>query len=1570
MNYTYAWSNSATTASITGVIAGTYSVTITDANGCADSSSVTITEPDVFVSAVALDSNVSCNAFADGGATSSATGGTTAYMYTWSNGDTTASITGVLAGTYSVTITDANGCTDSSSVTITEPTALVSSSMVDSNLTCNSSADGGATSSATGGTMPYNYTWSNGDTTASITGVAAGIYTITITDANGCADSSSVTITEPTVLVSSSVVDSNLTCNSSADGGATTAATGGTMPYTYAWSNGDTTTSITGVSAGTYTVTLTDANGCMDSSSVTITEPATLVALSIIDANISCNGANDGAGTAFAAGGTMPYTYSWSSGATNASITGLVEGTYTVTITDANGCTDSSSIAITEPDVLVSVTTLDSNVSCNAFADGGATSSGIGGTSPFTFVWSNGATTASITGVVAGTYSVTITDASGCADSSSVTITEPTVLVSSALVDSNLTCNSSADGGASASATGGTMPYTYAWSNAATNASITGVDAGTYSVTITDANGCTDSSSVTITEPTLLVSSSVVDSNLTCNSAADGGATASAAGGIMPYTYAWSNGDTTTSITGVAAGTYTITISDANGCSDTSSVVVTEPATLVAASIIDSNISCNSLADGGATASAAGGTMNYTYAWSNSATTASITGVIAGTYSVTITDANGCTDSTSIMITEPDVLVSAATLDSNLSCNSASDGGATASAIGGTMAYTYVWSNAATTASITGVAAGTYSVTITDANGCTDSSSVVVTEPTVLVSSAIVDSNLTCNSSADGGASASATGGTMPYTYAWSNAATTASITGVGAGTYSVTITDANGCTDSSSVTITEPTLLVSSSVVDSNLTCNSSGDGGATASAAGAGGIMPYTYAWSNGDTTTSITGVAAGTYTITISDANGCSDTSSVIITEPATLVAASIIDSNISCNSLADGGATASATGGTMNYTYAWSNSATTASITGVIAGTYSVTITDANGCTDSTSIMITEPGVLVSAATLDSNLSCNSASDGGATASAIGGTMAYTYAWSNAATTASITGVAAGTYSVTITDANGCTDSSSVTITEPTVLVSSAIVDSNLTCNSSADGGASASATGGTMPYTYAWSNAASTASITGVAAGTYTITITDANGCTGSSSVTITEPATLVAASIIDSNISCNSLADGGATASATGGTMAYTYAWSNSATTASITGVIAGTYSVTITDASGCTDSTSIMITEPDVLVSAATLDSNLSCNNVSDGGATASAIGGTMAYTYAWSNAATTASITGVAAGTYSVTITDANGCTDSSSVVITEPTVLVASINLDSAITCFGSMNGGLTASAIGGTLNYDFAWNNGGTEAAITGLDTGIFVVIVSDANGCVDTDTVTLSQPDSIAANLSNIINANCSNTSDGSATLAPTGGIGGFDYAWDNGEITAIAVALDTGLHLVTITDGTGCSQEAAVSIGFTNLPPPFGFGNDTVSVDSNWIPTISGPTGFLNYLWSTGETEPFIDINTQGVYSLTVTDGNGCATSDSVYVILTVGIDDGIVNIESKVFPNPTRDEVNVIVGNNFVPDEVEIRTIDGKLVIQERMTSTINVSALSSGVYLIDVIHDGITVRKKLIVN
>jgi len=457
------------------------------------------------------------------------------------------------------------------------------------NVTCNGASTGAISLTITGGNTPYIYSWSNGGSASSATGLTAGAYTVTVTDAAGCGTLNySFTISEPTALVASIGSTINVVCNGGNTGSAIAAATGGTGAYTYAWSNGASSASITGLIAGTYTVTVTDANGCTDTELTTISEPAALVASIASSTNVLCNGGSNGAATATASGGTGAYTYAWSNGASSATATGLLAGTYTVTVTDANGCTDTDAVIISEPTALVANVASSNNASCNGSNDGSATASGAGGTAPYSFLWSNGAGTAGATGLLAGSYTVTVTDANGCTDTDVVTITEPAILVASISGNVNVSCNGGANGSLTASATGGTTAYTYLWSDGSTAATAAGLSAGTYTVTITDANGCSDTESATVTEPTLLVlSTSAV--NVTCNGGLDGAIDLTVSGGTTSYTFSWSNGAVTEDINSISAGTYTVTVTDANGCSDNTSETLSEPAVLTGGSIIIGN---------------------------------------------------------------------------------------------------------------------------------------------------------------------------------------------------------------------------------------------------------------------------------------------------------------------------------------------------------------------------------------------------------------------------------------------------------------------------------------------------------------------------------------------------------------------------------------------------------------------------------------------------------------------------------------------------------------------------------------------------------------------------------------------------------------------------------------------------------------------------------------------------------------------------------------------------------------------------------------------------------------------
>ncbi|RDI14638.1 SprB-like repeat protein, partial [Flavobacterium sp. AG291] len=610
-----------------------------------------------------------------------------------------------------------------------------------------------------------------------------------------------------------------------------------------------------------------------------------------------------------------------------------------------------------------------------------------------------------------------------------------------------------------------------------------------------------------------------------------------------------------------------------------------------------------------------------------------------------------------------------------------------------------------------------YWVSQVTASGCEGQrKEIQVTVNPAIVTSVGNQVNVLCHGSTTGSATVNVTGGTGTYTYSWNTTPvqTTATATGLAAGTYTVTVTDATLCFKTQSFTITEPSVLTASAGTQVNVLCRGNATGTATVNVTGGNGAYSYSWNTTPVQTTATATGLAAGNYTVTVTDANLCTTTQGFTITQPtAALVATAGTQVDVLCNGNATGEATVTATGGTGAYTYSWNTTPvqTTATATALAAGTYIATVTDANLCTATQSFTITEPAVLTATAGTQVDVLCNGNATGEATVNVTGGTGTYTYSWDTTPvqTTATASNLSAGTYIATVTDANNCTATQSFTITEPIVLTASAGTQVNVLCHGNATGEATVTATGGTGAYTYSWNTTPvqTTATAAGLAAGTYIATVTDANNCTATQSFTITEPATALTASAgTQVDVLCHGNATGEATVTATGGTGSYSYSWNTTPvqTTATASNLTAGNYTATVTDANGCTATQSFTITEP---VSALALTPNTTqtdilCNGQATGSATVAVTGGTGSYTYLWSNGATTNTITGLLAGTYTVDVTDANGCVLSNSFTITEPIALTATVDSQTNVLCYGDTTGSATVAVTGGTGAYTYSWD----------------------------------------------------------------------------------------------------------------------------------------------------------------------------------------------------------------------------------------------------------------------------
>lgn len=678
------------------------------------------------------------------------------------------------------------------------------------------------------------------------------------------------------------------------------------------------------------------------------------------------------------------------------------------------------------------------------------------------------------------------------------------------------------------------------------------------------------------------VNVTVTGTNVTCFGFNNGTATANPSGGWFPYTYLWSNGATTQTITGLGPGTYCVTVTDIDLGTGTGCITITQPPALGVTVSCTSQI-CDNVPDGTAGAVPNGGTPPYSYLWSNGAVTPQISGLVAGIYTATVTDAKGCTVSGSCEVGFWDEGIWLMDTSTNVTCFGFNNGTAHVSVMSGTPPYTYVWSNGVTAQSnnnfhdIFNLAPGTYTVTVTDNNGCSNFTSVIVTQPSQLV---CTPSTLPANCGLLGTATITATGGTPPYSYNWSNGQTSPSIA-VPPGTYTATVTDSKGCTCSSSVTVINNNNQLNVTVTP---TVPAGCAVGGSASATVSGGSGNYAYTWDNGQTTATATNLAAGPHKVTVVDlSTGCQGIGMVTIVVAPPLVPTATATGPATC--LMGGTATASATGGVGPYTFKWDNMQMTANATNLLAGQHSVTVTDASGCVGIALVTIASVGLPVVTTMVLSNATC--LAGGSAKATATGGSgSGYTYLWSVSAgsqTTATAINLPPGTHNVTVTDSNGCSAVGMVTIIPVGVPVATIPNPTPSACGNNT-GSATVNASGGTPGYTYKWSNPAmsTTATVSNLAPGTYTVTVTDSAGCTATASVSIS--ASLPPNVMICASYNANCSTPGGATACVSGGTPGYTYHWSNGSTTAAVANLNQGTYTVTVSDAAMCTATASVTI--------------------------------------------------------------------------------------------------------------------------------------------------------------------------------------------------------------------------------------------------------------------------------------------------------------------------------------------------------------------------------------------------
>ncbi len=1026
--------------------------------------------------------------------------------------------------------------------------------------------------------------------------------------------------------------------------------------------------------------------------------------------------------------------------------------------------------------------------------------------------------TYTLSNLSAGEYIVRASGAGGCIVQDSITLLEaPNPLVMQANV-SDVSCYGGSDGEIGVYLDNGLLPYTF-YINGVQNINpppydslFSNLSEGVYVITGIDSDSCGLRDTVYVDAPQFPLQILSSNSVTVCDTSLEGSAYASAAGGSPSvsggYSFEWYNsnwgsigvGD---SISNLGIGDYFLEVTDSNGCQANLPITVSTPQLPLFLSPQLFGVICTGDSTGSAVVFSGGGSAPYNYEWSdfngviiqttnNIITRDTLSGLVAGSYHLLITDSAGCTEEMTFNIDEPSVrleISSVAVVDS-IDCYGDLDGRGIVYMVNGSgsPAYSYLWDNGETTFIANSLSGGMHTVEVTDTRGCVVVGSIDIPENSQISSDLVIADSVSCFGLNDGSISVSTQGGvllpTAPYyDYFWSNGVNPNFdiIENLSHGSYYVTTQDALGCVVVDSIYLPEPDPLYVNAQQVLRVSCYGASTG--SAFAVGSGGTRPYEFTWLDNNIidlsindSSIVNTLFSGLETVQLEDARGCIATDTVLITEPAELVV-TISDSVLAyCVGVNTASATAMVVGGTPPYAYEWDDNnllpQTTSTASNLDAGTYTVTVEDIRGCIDTVMVDLnnvtsTMFATIEALGSLDTSVSCYGSNDGSLTVEVFSGDSPYTYQWvgpSGTSTNDSIFNLMEGIYSVTVTDSNGCTVNTNQELTAPAPLLYKVLSTTNTNCLGSCDGVIELYIEGGTLPYTAHLLNnqsaivspqgVDSTSLVTGVCTGDYTVTIEDSHNCDaalmlGGSDQAIldTTIATDVIAAVTQ-DVDCYGDSTGIVSVVNPQTGMSYTYNWLNlngdTVGVASIASNLpAGDYILHsgYTDA-GCTTLDTVTVSQNFLIHSSATV-THVSCNGGSDGSIVVTTSGGTGigTYVYSWNTIPvdSTSSISSLTSGVYELTITDNNSCSVTQTYTIIEPAPLVATVS--------ASQTYILNASVVGGIPPYSYSWVEQtqpsvelGILASYTVGANGIYYVVVTDANDCESTsNSTTFSEP---------------------------------------------------------------------------------------------------------------------------------------------------------------------------------------------------------------------------------------
>jgi gliding motility-associated-like protein len=1040
----------------------------------------------------------------------------------------------------------------------------------------------------------------------------------------------------------------------------------------------------------------------------------------------------------------------------------------------------------------------------------------------------------------------------------------------------DITCHGESDGYIHVLGTGGYLGsnpnYTITWTDGSSGFYRSNLGAGTYSYTLTDSIGCSFSEDIQIIEPAALTMDvgSIHNYNgfdISCYGLNDGGVVANVGGGVPPYNFGWINpaGNVQMYIENLPIGLYSCETTDANGCTISDDIQLIQPQEIVIEASVVSNfngygVSCFGAADGEIQTSATGGLQPYLYTINGNVNASGYyENLLSASYQIGVIDGNACQVSEQVLVLQP------AELQAQISST-------------------------------------------TNYNGY----------------------DVSCFGAFDGQALVNVTGGVPDYYYQWSDGAViSTSDQDLGVGVVTVEVTDINGCTTISSYTMDEPSALsvVSNVLTDYNgfgVSCLGASDGSISASPSG--GVGGYQFSWNDGVySSMNLTGVPANIYQLSVTDLNGCGPLySSVIVTEPDSLTAILHITSNyngyhVSCSNSADGSVVSNISGGVGPYQYDWSNSIDGfPNASALSEGIADLLVTDLNGCEISASIELFGPPPLVVEVNSSSNFngfgtSCFDSQDGLLTAAASGGVPVYNYLWANGQIGPVNANLNAGNYPVQVLDANGCQANAIGNISSPLPITAQIFNQTNfngyqVSCFGEADGSVELSASGGIGPYYFLWPDGVLGNIHNNLTAGSYNVSVVDLNECDQVVNVIVSEPA-LLSLSIVNVSdyngyeISCYNQNDGYIQTQVSGGVAPFQYMWNTGMSMSpQLSNVPAGNYGLTVVDDNGCvSNGESQMLEQPLPIEANVSVISNyngaqISCYGMNDGQAEIAFSGGVSPYYPFWEDGSLQfESNVNLSAGIHQVNYSDHNGCLGVVEFQLIQPLPVLAEIQSLSdyngyEISCFGYNDGAAFVSCSGGTGLFTALWDDGQVGYYNQSLSNGVYHAYCTDINGCVNNDQVQLDEPLPLNINLQIVSDYNgwdvsCYGLADGQALANVIGGVAPYNYFWEDGStIMNSNLDLSAGIYSVQIYDINGCFIEDSIElfqpspiINSFQISDYSGYGISCFGGADGFIDvSVQGGVSPFNYEWSSGQFSQDLFGMPSGVYSVEISDANGC----------------------------------------------------------------------------------------------